>query len=245
MTEPTSLLAALLVGLMSSSHCLAMCGGIGATLGAASGRPQPLLALAYNLGRVACYALLGLIAGALVLGLGALLQDQLPLLGRGLRSLAALLVIAMGLYVAGWWYGLTRLERLGSGLWRRLQPQVSRLLPARTPAAALALGALWGLLPCGLVYSSLSWAATSGEPLRAALLMGAFGLGTLPAMWATTLGGQQLAHRLRRPWVRRLAGALLVLFGLYTLAHVWLPSPGHAHVDAPTLAPALQDHAHH
>lgn len=227
MTEPVTFAAALLIGLMSSTHCLGMCGGISAALGAASGRPQPWLALAYNLGRIGCYGLLGFIAGSLVWGVGDLVAGALPHFGKWVRSGAALLVIAMGLYVGGWWLGLTKLERLGGGLWRRVQPAVGRLLPATNLRSALTLGALWGLLPCGLVYSSLTWAAATADPLQAAGAMTAFGLGTLPAMWATTAGGQQLQHRLRKPWVRKGAGALLIAVGLASLTQLWLPATHH------------------
>ncbi|MDX9875641.1 MAG: sulfite exporter TauE/SafE family protein [Spongiibacteraceae bacterium] len=225
----TLLGSGLLLGLMGSTHCLGMCGGLSAALGAAAGTQQRLMALAYNLGRICCYALLGLIAGGIVTGFGDLLQQWLPETGRILRSVAALLVIGMGLFITGWWLGVSRIETMGSGVWRRLQPMVRHFLPPRTPVDALLLGGLWGLLPCGLVYSSLSWAATAGGPLQSATLMAAFGLGTLPAMLVTTLGGQELQHRLRRPFVRKLAGSVLIGVGLWSLLSIWGVIPGHGH----------------
>jgi sulfite exporter TauE/SafE len=231
MSEPLSLGAALLLGLLGSSHCLGMCGGIGAALGAASDRRWSL-ALLYHLGRIGSYTLLGALLGLLVqLGAGAL-KPLLPIVGALLRTLAALLVIAMGLYVAGWWLGVTRLEALGGRLWRRVQPLTRRLLPPRSGAAAISLGALWGLLPCGLIYSSLAWAAASGDALESASRMAAFGLGTLPVMAAVTLGGQQLQRHLQRPLLRRIAGAMLIGLGVFTLVQVWghlLPQGGEAH----------------
>lgn len=233
MTEPLSLGAALLLGLLGSSHCIGMCGGIGAALGAA-GDSRWSLALLYHLGRIGSYTLLGALLGLLAqLGAGAL-QPVLPVAGAILRTLAALLVIAMGLYVAGWWLGVTRLEALGGRLWRRVQPLTRRLLPPRNGAAAIALGALWGLLPCGLIYSSLAWAAASGDALQSASRMAAFGLGTLPAMAAATLGGQQLQRHLQRPSLRKIAGVVLIGFGVLALTQVWahtMPSEDgtHAH----------------
>jgi sulfite exporter TauE/SafE len=230
-TEPLSLGAALLLGLLGSSHCIGMCGGIGTALGAASGE-RWRLALLYHAGRIGSYAALGALVGLLVqLGAGAL-QPLLPWIGAVLRTLAALLVIAMGLYVAGWWLGITRLEALGSHLWRWVQPLTRRLLPPRGAGSALLLGALWGLLPCGLIYSSLAWAAASGDALDAASRMAAFGLGTLPAMAAVTLGGQQLQRHLQRPRLRQLAGIVLIGFGLFALGQVWthaMPSENGAH----------------
>ncbi len=237
-----TLLAGFLLGLFGSGHCLGMCGGIGAALGGAANRRA--LALAYHVGRIGSYTALGALIGTLVaLGAGAL-QPLLPLVGALLRTLAALLVIAMGLYVAGWWFGLTRLEALGARLWRHVAPLTRRLLPPPNLGAALLLGALWGLLPCGLIYSSLAWAAASGNALDAALRMAAFGLGTLPAMAAVTFGGQQLQQRLQRPLLRRVAGVVLIGFGLFALGQVWLHDHDN-HATAPDDMPGAHEHHHH
>jgi uncharacterized protein len=236
MPELATLASAFLLGLMGSTHCLGMCGGISAALGMA-GRRRVLFALSYNLGRIACYAALGALAGGAIALLGAGVREWLPAIGLVLRTAAGLLVIAMGLYVAGWWLGLTRLEALGSRLWRRVQPLTRTLLPPRHAGAALALGALWGLLPCGLVYSSLSYAAVSGDSAHGAALMAAFGLGTGPAMLLTALGAQQLQRRLQQPLVRRCAGAVLIVFGTASAILPWLHS-GADHG-------AAHQHAHH
>jgi sulfite exporter TauE/SafE len=107
----------------------------------------------------------------------------------------------MGLYLAGWWSGLTRVEALGRGLWRHLQPLTSRLIPVHSLPQALTLGALWGWLPCGLVYSTLLWAASQGNATESALLMLAFGLGTWPVLLATGLAADRIiiliSHRLQ------------------------------------------------
>lgn len=221
MPDLPTLAGAFLLGLMGSAHCLGMCGGIGAALGLAGARRSLLFAASYNLGRILCYAALGALAGGAVALLGAGLHGALPTAGLWLRSLAGLLVVAMGLYVGGWWFGLARLEALGGGLWRRVQPHARALLPPRHAGAALTLGALWGLLPCGLIYSSLSWAAASGDALHGGLLMAMFGLGTLPAMTLATFGGGQLQQYLRRPLVRRGVGAMLIAFGIATALLPW------------------------
>jgi sulfite exporter TauE/SafE len=235
-----SLLAGLLLGLFGSGHCLGMCGGIAAALGGAA-RRWPL-ALAYHVGRIGSYAVLGALFGLLV-AIGAdALRPLLPLIGALLRSLAALLVIAMGLYVAGWWPGLTRLEAVGARLWRHVAPLTRRLLPPSNLGAALLLGALWGLLPCGLIYSSLAWAGASGDAGDAALRMAAFGLGTLPAMATVTLGGQQLQRKLQKPLLRKIAGTALIGMGLFALAQPWLH--GHAAHDAHSVDHSMHEHHH-
>jgi hypothetical protein len=81
----------------------------------------------------------------------------------------------------------------------------------------LLLGLVWGWLPCGLVYSMLIWALGSGGAVDGALLMLAFGIGTLPNLLATGLLAGQFVRRLQQPRVRAAAGVLLILFGLYTL----------------------------
>ncbi len=123
----------------------------------------------------------------------------------------------MGLYLAGWWSGLTHVEALGRGLWRHVQPYASLLMPVTSLPRALLLGALWGWLPCGLVYSTLLWAASQGDAFDSALLMLAFGVGTWPVLLATGLAAERLTMLLRRRGIRVVGGVLVILFGLWTM----------------------------
>ena len=207
--------SALVLGLLGGGHCLGMCGGLMGALTLAippeqRGRRLRLL-LAYNLGRIFSYASAGLL-----LGLAGWAVASSPA-AMGLRVVAALLLIAMGLYLAGWWSGLTRIEALGRGLWRHIQPVASRLLPVSSLPRALLLGALWGWLPCGLVYSTLLWAASQGNAGYSAALMLAFGLGTWPVLLATGLAAERVNALLRRRSVRVAGGVLVMLFGIWTL----------------------------
>lgn len=209
--------SALVLGLLGGGHCLGMCGGLMGALTLAippeqrSRRLRLRLLLAYNLGRILSYA-----AAGLLLGLAGVALASSPL-ATGLRVAAALLLIAMGLYLAGWWSGLTRIEALGRGLWRHVQPLATRLLPVSSLPRALLLGALWGWLPCGLVYSTLLWAASQGDALHSAALMLAFGLGTWPVLLATGLAAERVGALLRNRGVRMAGGVLVILFGLWTL----------------------------
>lgn len=221
MTDPLALAGALLLGIGGSTHCFGMCGGIGAALGVATEHKRLPMALSYNFGRIFSYTLLGAIVGGAVQGFGAAASPFAPAIGIWLRSIAGLLVIAMGLYIGGWWFGLTRLEQIGAPLWRRIQPFAAKLLPPRSLPAAWLLGILWGFLPCGLIYSTLSWAAARGNALESAQLMTVFGLGTLPAMAAVTLGGEQLRAHFQKPIVRQCAGLFLIVVGVLTLAAPW------------------------
>jgi len=207
--------SALILGLLGGGHCLGMCGGLMGALTLAippeqRGRRLRLL-LAYNLGRILSYACAGLL-----LGLAGWAVASSPA-AMALRVVAALLLIAMGLYLAGWWSGLTRIEALGRGLWRHIQPAASRLMPVSSMPRALLLGALWGWLPCGLVYSTLLWAASQGNAGYSAALMLAFGLGTWPILLATGLAAERVNALLRRRSVRMAGGVLVILFGLWTL----------------------------
>lgn len=230
---PALLLSALLLGMLGGGHCIGMCGGLMGALTLAippEQRQRRLrLLLAYNLGRIASYALAGLLLG----GAGWALASGPA--ASVLRTIAGGLLVVMGLYLAGWWSGLTRIESLGRLLWRRLEPLARRLLPVGNARRALLLGAIWGWLPCGLVYSTLLWAASQGDALRSAVLMLAFGLGTLPVLLATGLAAERLTALLRRRGIRIAGGLLVILFGLWTLPgphQAWLMGhvAGHAAV---------------
>ena len=167
-------LAVFLVGLLGGVHCAGMCGGIVGvlTLGLpAATRTQPARLLpylaAYNAGRLASYTLIGALAG----GVGAYAAHLVSVRHAqlALQLVAGAFMVGLGLYLAGVWAGITRIERAGGALWRRIEPLGRRLLPVRTPAQALACGLVWGWLPCGLVYSVVVWAIAAGsaaEPLQ-------------------------------------------------------------------------------
>ncbi len=144
------LLSAFVVGLLGGVHCVGMCGGIvGAlSLGLPAERNLPIL-LAYNVGRISSYTLAGALMGALGFYFSGLLPVQTA--QKVLLSLAGLFLILMGLYLAGWWNVLSRVERAGGVLWRRIEPLGRGLLPVRSVRHGLLLGLLWGWLPCGLV----------------------------------------------------------------------------------------------
>lgn len=229
--------AAFLAGLFGSAHCVGMCGGISGLfavkLEVASLSRRLGLALAYNAGRLLGYAVLGF----LVAGIGRTIAGVIPMLAGPVRLASGLLIVLVGLQIAFDWRLLGFLERGGATVWQRIAPSARGLLPATSVPRAVGLGFLWGWLPCGLVYSALLIAATSGDALNGAALMTVFGLGTLPAMLLTGLGAAQLHAWLAKAWARRGAGLLVVVLGLVTL---WMPLSG-------LLAPATGDgsHMHH
>jgi len=210
--EP-SLLAALAIGIAGGGHCIGMCGGISAalSLGVPKGRKAIAYSLAFNLGRIASYAAIGAL-----IGLGAQVLQLNQYLNASLW-LAGFMLVLMGLSIGQWWQGVKRVEHLGKFIWRWLQPLTKPLMPIKSVPKALALGGLWGWLPCCLVYSCLIWASSANDWQSSSLLMLAFGIGTLPANLATGLLAQQLKALLQKPMSQRLLGASLIGLGFYTL----------------------------
>lgn len=226
MLTDVGLLSALLVGLFGGVHCVGMCGGIvGAlTLGVSPVWRHGVVSmlpyhLAYNLGRIASYTLAGALAGGLsgaLFELTSVHQAQLVL-----QLFAGLFMVALGLYLAGWWRGLARIERAGGVFWRRLEPLGRRFLPVTSPAQAFGVGLVWGWLPCGLVYSVLVWALASGSALDGALLLLSFGIGTLPTLLLMGVAAARIGRFVHRPWPRRIAGGLVMLFGVMMLMRIF------------------------
>lgn len=204
------LFSAFSLGLAGAGHCVGMCGGIAAALNL-GGANHPTVTIAYHSGRIISYTLLGGLLGfaSSTIDIGAWTI--------GLRYLAGLLLIAMGLYIANWWRGMAMLEQAGAALWRPVQNMSARWLPVRGWSQALPLGLCWGLMPCGLIYSSLAWAATANNGLHSAALMFLFGLGTLPAMLATSLSANRLQDLLRRRGLKLVIALLLIGSGGWTL----------------------------
>lgn len=202
-------------GLLGSTHCVAMCGGLAAALGTQRHSASPTRPLLYQLGRVASYGTAGAIVGSL--GTVAGVAFEASQWNEVLRLGTALLVVMIGLNIAlgsrrrGLW--LRAPERWGALLWRRIAPLASRL-PAQPAMRALTLGLIWGWLPCGLVYSVLLAAAFAGSALAGGATMIAFGLGTLPAM----LGLSYATGRFTPPGatLSSLLGSVIVACGLWT-----------------------------
>lgn len=215
MIEFSSLLAAFLGGLLGSAHCLGMCAGLSG-LFAINGRGNSLMALVYNSGRLISYSAFGAVAGFLGGAAGSAYQTFTSF--SILRVISAVVIFLIGLQIAFDTHFLRAVETAGAKAWKHIAPYAKKLLPVKTYPQAIALGLLWGWLPCGLVYSVLMVAVAAGGAVQGGLVMLAFGLGTLPAMLMTGLGAQALAGRMQHKGTRRGMGLLLCLLGLLTLA---------------------------
>ncbi len=229
-------------GLAASLHCLAMCGPLliafskaldstqGSEVRSGRGSRAAMLrpaadALYYHAGRIWTYGLLGFAAG----WAGSRFRLGAAVLGwqRPLAVFASLLVLLSGLAALGWIPGLRLTFALPNACLDSVQqrPWLAALITAPGRSARLLLGAVMGLLPCGMVYAMLVLVATMPTPLHSALGMLCFGAGTVPALSLLMLGGGALPKwlRARSP---RLAAALLVGVGVLMLARSLLIKPG-------------------
>jgi sulfite exporter TauE/SafE len=213
-----------------------MCGGLAIAAGQNTrddaGRSRladGIQMLVWQLGRVGSYGLIGLIAGGFggfFLSLGPVEVTQ-----RIAMVLANLLLIGLGLHLARVSSTILILERMGQVIWQFIAPLAQKtLLPVRfdgvLPAPpvyadwlrSFRAGLLWGWLPCGLTTSMVVTAAVSGSASSGGLWMVAFGLGTIPALWATAMASSQLAGFIRHDRFRLTMGWLMIVFGLWGLA---------------------------
>ena len=215
----SGLLAVFLVGVLGGTHCVGMCGGIvGALAVQGSGdRAAWSMHLGYNMGRIVSYVIAGALVGTIG-GLG-LAFGPVALVQLCFYVVANLMLIALGFYLMGFTRTLAAAERAGQVLWNRLRPLSSRFLPARGFGQAVALGTVWGWLPCGLVYSVLATAMVAGSTARGALTMLAFGLGTLPNLLLAGVLFSRFRRFAQSSAVRMISGSIVLGFGVYGLTN--------------------------
>lgn len=212
-----TLLSALLMGLIGSTHCIGMCGGIISTLssnfsGHSASKPFTIQ-LFYNLGRITTYSFFGLLIGFF----SSQLMQRLPDPHAFSMQISGLFFILLGLYISQLLNSFKYLEGAGSKLWGKIEPYGRNYLPAQNGWSAFMLGLVWGWLPCGLVYSALALSMTQLNPAYSALTMLAFGLGTLPTLLLVGHFAQNLKAILQNRKLRFFLGWLLVVYGLSQL----------------------------
>ncbi|MBF0447469.1 MAG: sulfite exporter TauE/SafE family protein [Magnetococcales bacterium] len=237
----------MIVGLFSTTHCLIMCGGIVGALTVSlplQTRESPrslfvFLAL-YSLGRLLSYALAGFLAGLF----GEFLVNAFSLQASHARILftfSTLILVGIGLHIAGWLPAFARLEKIGSRLWLSIEPVAQSLLPVTTRPQALVLGFLWGWLPCGVTYSVLIWSALLGTALSGSLAMVSFGLGTVPGiLLASYFSGR--FYRFQKKKLKRGLGLLIILLAV-AFGFMWSPHGVH-HQDQPDETGVLTPEKH-
>ena len=214
-----SFLSALLLGLLTSLHCAGMCGGVQAALAHSPVLRSPmqnqLHLLTMNAGRISCYILAGMVLAWFGSEVGELLN--IPEWTYWLRMFAAGVILLIGFQLLftnnkplGW------LENKAYRLWQHIKPALNRQNGIHYHHS-FKRGLLWGLLPCGLVYSILLAASVSGSATNGLLVMLGFGLGTLPAMLLT--GNAFIGFRgfLQHKQVQQAGGVFFILIGVAIL----------------------------
>lgn len=226
MLTSSLLLAVFLGALVSGWHCALMCGGIAAAIERPKAIETPLraktelfyLQLIMHLGRITTYVLLGALAAAV--GVVVWQQNLLPI-QRPLFALTSLILIFMGLRLIR----LDKSEGLLGGRWlgSKIATHWAKYLGrmASGPSRWFS-GMLWGLVPCGLVYSVLPLAFLSGDVVTGAAFMLAFGLGTLPNLLLISKFSAALTQFGQYLWVRYLAATLLFIAGGFGLYRAWV-----------------------
>ena len=234
--DPISYTTAFIIGLLGGAHCIGMCGGIIGALSLSlpveirNNKARMLMFITtYNIGRILSYSFAGLVAGAI--GTGVLASAGFDQGHAVLRAIGVAMMVAIGLYLAGWLPQLAIVEKIGVPVWKKLEPVGRKLLPVASLPKAMAYGLIWGWLPCGLVYFVLLWALTAGNAAQGALTMLAFGIGTLPTLLATGFMTSWLTRFARSSRARQVVGLLIIAMAVGSL---YLPMGDH-----------LPDHHHH
>lgn len=222
-------------GLVSSLHCVGMCGPIvlsySLALGGRVGARTVAAHAAYNAGRIATYTALGAVAG--------FVGEAFGTIGKlaGIENVAAI-VAGTFMVVAG----LLMLDILPHRMLTRFDPlrAVGRVLAplgsrisSPTIASKFTLGAMLGFLPCGLIYAALLSAVATGTPVAGGLTMLAFGLGTATALFSIGVVSSVLGLKLGR-WSGRLAAVSVALLGLVLVWRGVAPMAIQSVEDAPT-----------
>lgn len=216
-------LAVFFGGVLGSSHCIGMCGGFAAAIGATGMPVRTLLLrqLVYTAGRIFTYAFLGAVGGSAGLYLA---QLRTPLVGvqQVFSVLAGAMMIIVGLSAAGVLHLGGRWSR---GITTHIASAFARLLGAHRQRGFFVAGLLNGFLPCGLVYAFLAMAVATGDMVRGMALMTIFGLGTAPAMLAIGCGSVVLSHVARRR-IYRVAACIVIVLGVVTIKRAFPPEEG-------------------
>jgi sulfite exporter TauE/SafE len=226
MTPEAALLAGLLAGLFGSTHCLGMCGGIAGLLHAQLPGDRPWLAVGFHLGRISSYLAIALLATVIGMLPATLMPERAP---GVMRFLLGGLLLVMAVYIALPGRFRDRAGELAAPLTRKLMPVLGRFLPVQSLDNALGLGLLWGLLPCGLLYSVVAAAVLQADPVATTAMVVAFGLGTVPLLLGTGLAALKARSAVNRRGLRYAAAGLMALTGILVALGPWLAH----HIDHP------------
>lgn len=211
------LLTPFLIGLFSSVHCLAMCGGLCGLF--CRNNPGIGSIILINSGRILTYALLGVISAGVIHGL--ILRIPLAQIGFWIRTVLGFVLVYLGLRI------LLNKSSLhffmdNNFLWKKAKQKLLILSADNRRLTQLLKGMLWGLIPCGLIYGVLIAAAATGNVFRGGLFMLAFGMGTLPSMLIAGGFMKTWNEKLQNKSIRFGAGFFVILVGIWSIISPWI-----------------------
>lgn len=211
-----SFITPFLIGLFSSVHCLAMCGGLCGVF--CRNNPSFSTVLIINSGRIVTYTLLGMVFAGLIQGLA--LSLPIAQFGFWVRSFLGVVLIFLGFRI------LLNKGNLHSFfennfLWRKAQTTLRHITALNSWGAHFSKGLIWGLIPCGLLYGVLIAAATTHDVWSGGVFMFAFGVGTLPSLFVAAGLINSGRNYLQSKSMRFGAGAFIILIGLWSLISPW------------------------
>lgn len=207
-------IAAFMMGLLGSFHCVGMCGPLALSLPLSNNSAWARFSgsILYNLGRIVTYSVFGLIFG--------LIGKSLALIG-----FQQILSITLGVLIIVFVILPKRITRFSNNnfvlnYFQKLRSWLGKLFSKKNYGSLFAIGLLNGLLPCGLVYMAAAGAVATGEIINSITFMAFFGLGTLPMMWSVAFFGNYVSIGIRQkirkayPYMVALMACLLILRGM-------------------------------
>lgn len=217
-------LTAMLIGLLSSGHCLSMCGGIVAALSLKKNiKTNHFYHIAYNVGRIISYSTIALfvnILGYFFFELGGYYTFLFKILSN-------LVLIIIGLHITNISNSIFLIDSLLLYVWKFILKIISKIKPSRNILYALILGFLWGYIPCGLIYSTIIWSVGFESIVKSSVLMIFFGIGTLPSMLLVGILSVKFNKIFCNALVKYVAGSFIILFGFKNIIMLFVSKSCH------------------
>ncbi|HFL8819309.1 MAG TPA: sulfite exporter TauE/SafE family protein [Candidatus Azoamicus sp. OHIO2] len=215
---------AILIGLISSGHCLSMCGGIVVAFSFKTySKNQYIYQFLYNIGRITSYSLIAIIVNLF----GVFLFDFSGYYSYYLKIFSNFILIIIGLHICNIFHGLFFIESFLWNFWNIISSIIGKINPLKSIYHAFLLGMVWGYIPCGLIYSTIIWTAGFGSITKSFMLIILFGIGTLPSMLLAGVLSTKFKNILYNKIVRSIAGSFIILFGIKNIIMIFITKECH------------------
>lgn len=211
MTQYLDYLTAILIGLLSTGHCLGMCGGIIAAISFKTGvKFKYLYHIIYNIGRIISYVIVTIIVNIL----GSFFFELGGYYTFLFKIISNLILIIIGLHITNIYNSMFFIESFLWHTWSIISRVIGNINFSKSIWYPLILGILWGGVPCGLIYSTIIWTAGFGSIIKSLILMMLFGLGTLPSMLFAGIFNIKFIKMFSNNVIKYIAGGIIIIFGL-------------------------------